>query len=200
MYTIKVENNGVLNTTVADALIKDNVNNNAMHILVPQMYKAGYDDEYDMRRFNATMMFTRMNDTNGQFKTIRMTHTDELYKDRFVEYRLPLNSEFTARAGIYICKFVFEYTDVMSGKYFYRDTFPTEIEVFESSLDYQSKPEETTPNPQNQQGNIVSNISGLKSENGEIFLVDNDGNRVGEAIAVENTQTTVASNLQVVRI
>ena len=203
MYTIKVENNGVLNTTVADALIKGGVNTNAMHILVPQMYTAGYEGEYDMRRFNASMLYTRMNDSSGKYNTIRMNRVEDLYKDKFVEYRLPNNSELTSKAGIIICKFVFEYTDVMSGKYFYRDTFPTEIEVFESILDYNTKPTENNGNntSQNQQNvPVVSNIAGIKSEGGEIFLVDNDGNRIGESIAVESTQTSVASNLQVIRI
>ncbi len=203
MYTIKVESNGVLTTTVADALIKGNMNLNPMHILVPQVYDNGYCKKFDMSKFDASLIFVLPGDDISNTKTIRLIRNPELYKERFVEYQLPQNTEFVSRAGIVACKLVFQYTDMEHNVEYFRDTFPIEIMIEDTSLEsmYKSEDEESIGRNTSNKGDAIS-LGGLKSINGEVFIVDKNGNKIGDAISIEKTylDNTVASNLQVTMI
>lgn len=201
MYTIKVENNGELTTTVADMLVKGALNVNPMHVLVPKDYDIGYCGKFDMSKFNASILFVLPDENISDFKTIKMITKDGLYKERFVEYQLPQHTEFTSKAGIVLCKFIFEYIDIDNSISYIRSTAPTEILIRDNSLESMYLSDDYLdahkPKP-----NREIDIGGLKSLNGEIYIVDKSGNRIGDAINIERTyiDNTIASNLQVVMI
>lgn len=92
MYTIIVNNNNVLDkTNVERVMCKSKLVNN-MHFLVPLMY-----DEISMDGFTAVLEYRLP--VSKAYHTEILVVQPEIYKDDYLEYRLPFDTNLTAEAG-----------------------------------------------------------------------------------------------------
>ena len=125
MYTIIVNNNNVLDkTNVERVMCKSKLVNN-MHFLVPLMY-----DEISMDGFTAVLEY-RLPGSKAYHTEILVVQP-EIYKDDYLEYRLPFDTNLTAEAGEIELQLTFTkaiVNDDGSTTQYVRKTLPTQITI-----------------------------------------------------------------------
>ena len=91
MYTLLLENNNKLVTTVKERIMQRSKLVDDLHFLVEPDYKG-----IDMSDF--TVMMEYLTPVSHEYKTEILVKSDELYKEK-LEYRLPIDTNLTKEAG-----------------------------------------------------------------------------------------------------
>ena len=91
MYTLLVNDNNEIITTVKERIMQRSKLVDNLHFLVNQKYK-----EHDMSDF--TVMMEYILPVSREYKTEILVKSDELYKDK-LEYKLPFDTSLTKEAG-----------------------------------------------------------------------------------------------------
>lgn len=92
MYTILVQNDNSLHTSVKERIMQRSKMVDTLHFLVEPMYK----EEHDMSTFNATLKYKLP--ISNEPCSENLVLSDELYKDH-LEYKLPFDTNLTKEAG-----------------------------------------------------------------------------------------------------
>lgn len=93
MYTILVNNDNSLTTSVRERIVQRSKLVDTLHFLVPIMYKG-----LDMREFT-TVNLEYVLPVSREAKSELLTPSAELYKGQYIEYKLPLDTSITREAG-----------------------------------------------------------------------------------------------------
>jgi flagellar hook protein FlgE len=91
MYTLLVNDNNEIITTIKERIMQRSKLVDSLHILVKPTYK-----DYDMSDF--TVMFEYVLPMSREYKTEVLVKSAELYKDH-IEYKLPFDTNLTKEAG-----------------------------------------------------------------------------------------------------
>lgn len=89
-----------------------------------------YKNTHDMT--NATVLLEYVLPVSREYKTVFLTLSDERYKDCFLQYKLPFDTDLTSQAGSLELQVTFAYTEMdAKGKIVQRvrKTSPTTIEI-----------------------------------------------------------------------
>lgn len=125
MYTIIVNNDNVLDkTNVERVMCKSKLVNN-MHFLVPLMY-----DQISMDGFTAVLEYRLP--VSKAYHTEILVVQPEIYKDDYLEYRLPFDTNLTAEAGEIELQLTFTkaiLNDDGTTTQYVRKTLPTQIVI-----------------------------------------------------------------------
>lgn len=93
MYTILVNNDNSLTTSVRERIVQRSKLVDTLHFLAPVMYKG-----FDMREFT-TVNLEYVLPVSREAKSELLTPSAELYKEQYIEYTLPLDTSITREAG-----------------------------------------------------------------------------------------------------
>ena len=121
MLTIKMLSDKSLIMTTQSKLYQRQSLVDTMQILVPSTY-----DDVDLTTFTATLDY--IDPGNIAYMEI-LTADEDLYKDAFIRYTLPLDSKFTAVAGTVTMKITLTYYDESTMNKYVLKTGEIQIEV-----------------------------------------------------------------------
>lgn len=176
MYTILVQDDNSLQASVRTRIMNGSKNIDELHFLVKPVY-------YEIDMTELSVVLTYILPVSKERKTLTLTKSEELYKDR-LEYKILLNNDenyITSEVGEVKLWLTFLDND----KNIVRYTTPTIITVYptEETKDEQSKPAETQ---------TVDNIY-LDKDTNSIYLTSN-GTTVGEPISINDLSTAIVDN------
>lgn len=123
MLTIKMLSDKSLVMTVQSKLYQRQSLVDTMQILIPATY-----DDMDLTVFNGTIEYI---DPGNVAHMEILTADEDLYKDAFIRYTLPLDSMFTRIAGTVTMKVTLTYNDESTMKKYVLKTGEIEIEIAE---------------------------------------------------------------------
>lgn len=173
MYTILIQDDNTMHASVRKRIMQGSKNIDTLRFLIKPMY-----NEIDISDFK--MILTYILPISKERKTLTLTKSEELYKDR-LEYKIPISDEnFTSEAGDIEMWITIKNEDEVI-----RYTTSTILHIYEreeSSVD----PIEPTVIP------TVDNIYLDKNTN-EIYLTAN-GNVVGGTISINELTNTIVDN------
>ena len=104
MYTILVNQDNTLTTSVRERIMQRSKLVDSLHFLCPQTYK-----ELDMADFTVTLEYILP--VSREYKTEELVKSDELYKE-MLEYKLPFDTDLTKEAGEIEVKLTFSKVDL----------------------------------------------------------------------------------------
>lgn len=104
MYTILVNNDNTLTTSVKERIMQRSKLVDSLHFLVEPIYK-----EFDMSDF--TVLLEYILPISKEYKTEILIKSDELYKNK-LEYKVPFDTELTKEAGEIEVKLTFSKVDL----------------------------------------------------------------------------------------
>lgn len=104
MYTILVNDNNELITTVKERIIQRSKLVDNLHFLVSPTYK-----DFDMTKFNAVMRY--ISPVSQELRTEILNQSDSLYKD-MIEFTLPFDTDLTKEAGKLEVQLTFTYVEM----------------------------------------------------------------------------------------
>ena len=91
MYTILVNDDNTLHASVRTRIMQSTKNIDSLHFLVKPMFN-------DIDMTEATVVLTYILPISNERKTLTLTKSEELYKER-LEYKILLNEDFTTEVG-----------------------------------------------------------------------------------------------------
>ena len=103
MYTILINDDNTLTTSVRERIMQRSKLVDSLHFLCPQTYK-----ELDMADFTVTLEYILP--VSREYKTEELVKSDELYKE-MLEYILPFDTDLTKEAGEIEVKLTFSKVD-----------------------------------------------------------------------------------------
>lgn len=106
MYTILVNDDNELITTVKERIMQRSKLVNNLHFLVPQKYK-----DFDMNNFTAMMEYILP--VSRELHTEILDKSEELYKDH-IEFKFPIDTSITKEAGAIELLLTFVYVEMLS--------------------------------------------------------------------------------------
>ena len=104
MYTILINDDNTLTTSVRERIMQRSKLVDSLHFLCPQTYK-----ELDMADFTVTLEYILP--VSREYKTEELVKSDELYKE-MLEYILPFDTDLTKEAGEIEVKLTFSKVDL----------------------------------------------------------------------------------------
>ena len=104
MYTILVNQDNTMTTSVRERIMQRSKLVDSLHFLCPQIYK-----ELDMTDFTVTLEYILP--VSREYKTEELIKSDELYKD-MLEYKVPFDTDLTKEAGEIEVKLTFSKVDL----------------------------------------------------------------------------------------
>ena len=104
MYTILINDDNTLTTSVRERIMQRSKLVDSLHFLCPQTYK-----ELDMTDFTVTLEYILP--VSREYKTEELIKSDELYKD-MLEYKVPFDTDLTKEAGEIEVKLTFSKVDL----------------------------------------------------------------------------------------
>ena len=104
MYTILVNDDNTLTTSVRERIMQRSKLVDSLHFLCPPTYK-----ELDMTDFTVTLEYILP--VSREYKTEELVKSDELYKE-MLEYKLPFDTNLTKEAGEIEVKLTFSKVDL----------------------------------------------------------------------------------------
>ena len=104
MYTILINDDNTLTTSVRERIMQRSKLVDSLHFLCPQTYK-----ELDMADFTVTLEYILP--VSREYKTEELVKSDELYKE-MLEYKLPFDTNLTKEAGEIEVKLTFSKVDL----------------------------------------------------------------------------------------
>lgn len=126
MYVILVNDDDTLYGSKKERIMqRQKLVNNLVFIVDPI-----YRNTYDMT--NATVMLEYVLPVSREYKTILLTPSEERYKDCYLQYKLPFDTDLTSQAGSLELQLTFAYVEMMPngvGVQRVRKTSPTTIEI-----------------------------------------------------------------------
>ena len=137
MYTILVTSNNELVTSVKERIMQRSKLVDNLHFLVDPMY-----NDLLMEDFTVTLEYILP--VSKEYKTETLVLSEDLYKDR-LEYKLPLNTNFTKEAGKVEIQLTFTYVDIDdegNDIQRVRKTSPTVVEIVPLSAWFEIVPDE----------------------------------------------------------
>lgn len=175
MYTILVNDDNTLQTSIRTRIMQGSKNVDNLHFLVNPNY-----NEIDMT--DLTVVLTYIMPISKERKTLTLTKSEELYKER-LEYKILLDDDenlITSESGDIKMWLTF-----MNGDDVVRYTTPTILSVYPT--------EETTVNPNDpSQTHNVDNIF-LDKDTNSIYLTSN-GSAVGAAIPINDLSNAIVES------
>ena len=169
MYTILVNDDNTLQTSVRKRILQGTSNVDYLHILVNPVYG-------DIDMSTLTPILTYILPESKTRNTLTLTPSEELYKDR-IEYKLVFDERLTSEVGDIRCWMSFMDNDTVV-----RKTTMGIITIL--SVEQSNSPEQSQVN-----SGIPDNIY-LDTTTNEIYLTSN-GNIVGNKISVGELADTV---------
>ena len=169
MYTILVNDDNTLHASIRTRIMQNSKNIDSLRILVKPIFN-------DIDMTDATVVLAYILPISKERKTLTLTKSEELYKER-LEYKILFNEEFTTEVGdIQI------YLTFMIGDNIIRKTNSANITI--------NKVEETKINPDDQ--DAVSNVDDLyfdKNTN-QIYLTSG-GTAIGGSISINEISNAI---------
>ena len=104
MYTILINDDNTLTTSVRERIMQRSKLVDSLHFLCPPTYK-----ELDMTDFTVTLEYILP--VSREYKTEELVKSDELYKE-MLEYILPFDTDLTKEAGEIEVKLTFSKVDL----------------------------------------------------------------------------------------
>ena len=104
MYTILINDDNTLTTSVRERIMQRSKLVDSLHFLCPPTYK-----ELDMTDFTVTLEYILP--VSREYKTEELIKSDELYKD-MLEYKVPFDTDLTKEAGEIEVKLTFSKVDL----------------------------------------------------------------------------------------
>ena len=104
MYTILINDDNTLTTSVRERIMQRSKLVDSLHFLCPQTYK-----ELDMADFTVTLEYILP--VSREYKTEELVKSDELYKE-MLEYKLSFDTDLTKEAGEIEVKLTFSKVDL----------------------------------------------------------------------------------------
>ena len=104
MYTILINDDNTLTTSVRERIMQRSKLVDSLHFLCPQTYK-----ELDMADFTVTLEYILP--VSREYKTEELIKSDELYKE-MLEYKLSFDTDLTKEAGEIEVKLTFSKVDL----------------------------------------------------------------------------------------
>ena len=104
MYTILINDDNTLTTSVRERIMQRSKLVDSLHFLCPQTYK-----ELDMADFTVTLEYILP--VSREYKTEELVKSEELYKE-MLEYKLPFDIDLTKEAGEIEVKLTFSKVDL----------------------------------------------------------------------------------------
>jgi hypothetical protein len=169
MYTILVNDDNTLHASVRTRIMQSTKNIDSLHFLVKPMFN-------DIDMTEATVVLTYILPISKERKTLTLTKSEELYKER-LEYKILLNEDFTTEVGD-----IQMYLTFMIGDDIIRKTNSATITI--------NKVEETIIDPD--EPSTISNVDDLyfdKNTN-QIYLTAG-GMAVGGSISVSDLSNAI---------
>lgn len=125
MYTILVNNDNTLTTTVKERIMQRSKMVDNLHFLVDPTYK-----DFDMSDFTVNMEYILP--ISKEYKSEILEKEEALYKDKKLEYKLPFDTNLTKEHGNIEIQLTFVKTELDEngvGKQFVRKTSPTTVTI-----------------------------------------------------------------------
>ena len=169
MYTILVNDDNTLHASIRTRIMQSTKNIDSLHFLVKPMFN-------DIDMTEATVVLTYILPISNERKTLTLTKSEELYKER-LEYKILLNEDFTTEVGDIVM-----YLTFMIGDDIIRKTNSAILTV--------NKTEDANINPN--KPNTVSNVDDLyfdKNTN-QIYLTAG-GTAIGGSISVTDLSKAI---------
>ena len=104
MYTILINDDNTLTTSVRERIMQRSKLVDSLHFLCPPTYK-----ELDMTDFTVTLEYILP--VSREYKTEELVKSEELYKE-MLEYKLPFDTDLTKEAGEIEAKLTFSKVDL----------------------------------------------------------------------------------------
>lgn len=202
-YTILVNNDNTLTTSVKTRIMQRSNMVDKLHFLVEPIY-----NDYDMSKFTLTMEYVLP--VSRKYRTEVLVLSEELYKNK-LEYFLPVDTKITSEAGNVEFTLTFTYLEMdAEGNTVehVRKTDTSIIQILSAAqwaeyipsadldsisqimLSLQAKIEQEKVYAELLQESRADNIK-LDEENGEIYLTVN-GEKIGEAINLNHLGDALA--------
>ena len=168
MYTILVNDDNTLQTSIRKRILQGTSNIDYLHILVAPTYG-------DINISELTVILTYILPESKTRNTITLTPSEELYKDR-IEYKLVFNEHLTSEVGDIKCWISFKNDEAVLRK--------TSMGVITILPVEQSENEKNIPTTTS-----IDNIY-LDKETNELYLTSN-GMAVGDKISLNDLGDTI---------
>lgn len=201
MYTIIINDDNTLTKSRVERIMQRSNNVQTLRFLVKNVYKHSMYGELEMADFGAYIQY--LMPVSHEYKTSILTKSDELYNGEYVEYLLPVNTVFTKEAGEIRLSVTFTHVmEVEDGDpiQFVRKTDETFITITPmgywndvivdpalTAIDGRMLQLQMMVNQLTAQINseATTRVSGMQSADGKAWLIDSEGNQVGEAVDVD---------------
>lgn len=221
MLTILVTDDNELVITKKEKIMQRSSNVNGLRFLVKQFYHNSSYGELDMTKFTATLQYILP--VSKTYKVVPLVQSVELFNEEYVEYKLPTTcTDFTAEAGDVEIMLVFSYLapadeiDDMTGQisdttvYYNRKTDKLDVHIYPvtdwsqfvtedslTALDQKIAELTALANQVSQDvaAETSSRVVGLKIEDSKVWLIDANGNQVGEAIDTEHNAEMIVVDI-----
>ena len=176
MYTILISDDNTLHTSIRTKIMQGSKNVDQLHFLANPVY-----NDLDMASMN--VILTYILPISKERKTLILTKSDELYKDK-LEYKITLNNDenlLTSEVGDVKLWITFR-----DGESVIRYTSPTILAITETA-DSESQVIDPIKVP------VVNNIY-LDTDSNELYLTSVDGTAVGAKIPIRNLSDAIVDN------
>ena len=169
MYTILVNDDNTLHASVRTRIMQNTKNIDSLHFLVKPMFN-------DIDMTEATVVLTYILPISTERKTLTLTKSEELYKER-LEYKILLNEDFTTEVGDIVM-----YLTFMIGDDIIRKTNSAILTI--------NKTEDTIIKPN--EPSVVKNVDDLYFDKGtnQIYLTSG-GTAIGGSISVTDLSNAI---------
>lgn len=211
MYTIIVNQDNTLDKTVVERIMCKSKLVNHLHFLVPLMY-----GEIDMNGFTVVLEY-RLPASHAYHSEILVVQP-EIYKDDYLEYRLPFDTNLTAEAGEIEIQLTFTkaiINDDGTSTQYVRKTLPTVITITPIATWSDLIPDAALTAldqriialnlAQEQLAQLAAMLNSGKADNivieGDQLQLTSNGEKIGDAVTVNQTYNiTTSGELKVVEI
>lgn len=135
MYTILMNQNKILTATVKTNLYQKESLVDNIQFYVPAMY-----NEHDLTEFTATLVYI---DPSNIPHAENLIADDELYKDKYIRYTIPVSTELTNFAGDIELRLNFNKVDLEEKKQYSLHSSPIKISILPLKDYYAFVPDES---------------------------------------------------------
>ena len=211
MYTIIVSQDNILEKSVIERIMCKSKLVNHLHFLVPLMY-----NEISMDGFTAVLEY-RLPASHAYHSEILVVQP-EIYKEDYLEYRLPFDTNLTSEAGEIELQLTFTkavINDDGTSTQYVRKTLPTTITITPIATWSDLIPDAALTAldqriialnlAQEQLAQLAAMLNSGKADNividGDQLQLTSNGERIGDAVTVNQTfNITTSGELKVVEI
>ena len=216
MYTIIVNDDNTLVRSKIETIMQRSTNVNYLHFLCAPKYNTN-NGEVDMSTFSCTLEYKLP--ISKEYHTEALVMTDGLYKDSYLEQKLPIDTSFTKEVGNIELQLTF--IDIQTNTdgtttQLVRKTQPTTVAISAIAPWADTVPDaaltaidqrliavsqlieqlNTTINQMN-----ANAVAGLKLDGNTLYLVKADGSYIGNGVTIQGTIITeTTGDMKVVSI